>query len=117
MTTGCGEAGGVRVRVEPCPAAFARAPAADEVFAWVVDLARPPIPADELFRRLTADERARAARYLIATVREQFVIGRGLLRGLLGDCLGVAPAAVPLAQLPTGKPVLAGENPALHFNV
>ena len=118
MTSGCAvEAGGVRVRVGPCPAAFARPPGPDEVFAWVVDLVRPPVPAGELFGRLTADERARAARYLIAAVRDQFVIGRGLLRGLLGDCLGIPPAAVPLAQLPSGKPVLAGEGPPLHFNV
>jgi 4'-phosphopantetheinyl transferase len=115
MTTKTGEC--VRVRVGPCPAAFPRPPAGDEVFAWVVDLARPPVAVGELFRRLTLDEQARAARYLIAKVREQFVIGRGLLRGLLADCLGVAPGAVPLACLPSGKPVLAGEGAALHFNV
>ena len=108
---------GVRVRVAACPAAFAHLPATDEVFAWVVDLCRPPVEYGELFQRLTADEQARARRYLPAKVREQFVIGRGLLRGLLGDCLGLAPIAVPLETLPSGKPVLAGETPALHFNV
>jgi 4'-phosphopantetheinyl transferase len=117
MKTECGASRDVRVSVAACPATFARAPEINEVFAWVVDLTRPPVPPAELFRRLTTDERARAERYLIATVREQFVIGRGLLRGLLGDCLGCAPEAVPLTQLPTGKPVLAGQPPALHFNV
>ncbi len=114
--TNAGEMGGTRVRVAACPAAFGCIPAADEVFAWVVDLARPPVPADELFARLTPDEQTRALRYKIAKSREQFAIGRGLLRGLLGECLELAPAAVPLTYLSSGKPVLNG-GPALHFNV
>jgi 4'-phosphopantetheinyl transferase len=117
--------GGVRerlcLRVAACPATFACAPLANEVSAWVVDLCRPPVPPDELFRRLTADERVRAANYKIAKAREQFVIGRGLLRGLLADFLGTAPEAVPLCYLPSGKPILdagraAGSAP-LHFNL
>jgi 4'-phosphopantetheinyl transferase len=109
--------GEVRVRVAACPAGFARAPASGEVFAWVIDLARPPAHPDELFAQLTPEEQARARRYKIAKAREQFVIGRGLLRGWLGGYLGVTPQAVPLAYLPSGKPVLgAGEWP-LHFNV
>lgn len=116
--TNPGEMGETRVRVAACPSAFARAFAcgADEVFAWVVDLACPPVNADELFARLTADEQTRALRYKIAKAREQFTIGRGLLRGLLGACLDVAPAAVPLTCLSSGKPVLCEET-GLHFNV
>jgi 4'-phosphopantetheinyl transferase len=106
----------VRVRVAACPAAFARAPQPGEVFAWVIDLARPPVGPEELLARLTAEERGRAARYKIAKAREQFVTCRGLLRGLLGEFLGVEPAAVPLAYLPSGKPVL-GAAEELHFNV
>jgi 4'-phosphopantetheinyl transferase len=106
----------VRVSVAACPAR-PRAPAGDAVTAWVVDLARPPVPVEELHVRLTPDECARAARYRIAKAREQFVIGRGLLRGLLGDALGLDPAAVPLAYLPSGKPVLSAGAPPLHFNI
>jgi 4'-phosphopantetheinyl transferase len=109
--------GRVRVRVAPCPAAFACPPAADEVLAWVVDLACPPVPPDELFARLVPEERARALRYIPTQARHQFVIGRGLLRGFLGACLGVEPAAVPLAYLPSGKPVLARAAAPLHFNI
>jgi 4'-phosphopantetheinyl transferase len=119
MTGGTGER--VCVRVSACPATFARAPVSNEVLAWVVDLCRPPVGPDELFRRLTADERARAVRYKIAKAREQFVIGRGLLRGLLADYLNTAPDAVPLRYLPSGKPVLdacpACGLDTLHFNV
>jgi 4'-phosphopantetheinyl transferase len=108
---------GVRVRVTACPAAFAHQPAADEVFVWAVDLARPPVEPDELFRRLTPNEQARALRYRVSRAREQFVIGRGLLRGLLADYLGMTPVAVPLDYLPSGKPVLSGGISPLHFNV
>jgi 4'-phosphopantetheinyl transferase len=107
----------VRVRVMPCPAAFSCPPALDEALAWVVDLARPPVNPDVLFTRLSPDEQARAARYRIARAREQFVVGRGLLRGLLGTYLGAEPCAVPLTYLPSGKPVLALPDPPLHFNI
>ena len=107
----------VCVRVERCPAEFAHHPHADEVFAWVVDLCRPPVHPDELFRRLTPDEQARALRYKIAKAREQFVIGRGLLRGLLAEYLEVEPDAVPLGYLASGKPILVGRDTQLHFNV
>ncbi len=106
----------VRVRVAVCPERPC-APGADEVCAWVVDLARPPVHPNELFTRLTPEERVRAERYRIAKAREQFVIGRGLLRGLLGELLDTAPAAVPLVYLPSGKPILAGTNAPLHFNI
>lgn len=114
---GVGTCRGVRVRVAPCPPVFDRAPGAGEVLAWVIDLARPPVPPDELLARLTPAEQGRAARYKIAKAREQFVIGRGLLRGLLADCLRLDPRAVPLDYLPSGKPVLPPGLPAPHFNV
>lgn len=116
MNTDTRTRGEVRVQVANCPPAFGRAPRADEVFAWVVDLTRPPVCSDALFARLTPAEQARAQRYKITKAREQFVIGRGLLRGLLSDFLGVEPLAVPLELLPSGKPVLAG-GAGLHFNV
>jgi 4'-phosphopantetheinyl transferase len=105
-----------RVRVAECPVAFRCAPAAGEVLAWVIDLARPPVPRDELFARLTADERERALRYKIAKPREEFVIGRGLLRGLLGELLETDPRAVPFAYLPSGKPFVDAPG-APHFNL
>lgn len=112
-----GRGAGARVRVAPCPAVFGCLPAPDEVLVWVVDLTNPPVHAGTLFERLTAEEQTRALRYKIAKAREQFTIGRGLLRGLLGECLGTDPGAVPLAYLPSGKPVLADGGSGLHFNV
>ncbi len=79
-------------------------------------VARRSLPANSL-PGCTAEEQARAVRYKIAKAREQFVIGRWTApRGLLSDYLGVAPNAVPLAYMPSGKPIL-GERYGLHFNV
>jgi len=113
--------GAVSVRVARCPAAFTGVPGLNEVLAWVVDLASPPVEPAVLFRELTAEEQSRALRYKSNRPREQFVISRGLLRRLLGGCLGVSPPTVPIAYLPSGKPVLGEgeplEDPPLHFNV
>lgn len=103
------------VRVRPYPAAPPAAPPAGECHAWVVDLDRPPLPLVEWAAVLTADEHARAARYRVGAVREQFTLARGALRRLLGGCLGVAPADVSLVAAAGGKPVLAGGG--LHFNL
>jgi len=106
----------MRVRVLPCPAdPDTTPPAADECHVWVVDLDRPPLPADVLVAALTDDERARAARYRAAAVRDQFTLARGALRRLLGGYLGVAPGHVPITVSAGGKPMLDGGG--LHFNV
>ncbi len=105
-----------RVRVSACPAVFRCAPAAGEVLAWLIDLARPPVPRDDLFARLTPEEQERALRYKMAKPREEFVIGRGLVRGLLGELLGCDPRAVPFAYLPSGKPFVDAPG-APHFNL
>ncbi|MDY3560435.1 4'-phosphopantetheinyl transferase superfamily protein [Gemmata sp. JC673] len=117
MHVGVETANSVRVRVAACPAVFGRAPAEGEVLAWVVELNAPPVHPDELFSWLTPEEQVRAQRYRIAKAREQFVIGRGLLRGMLGACLGTSPGAVELTYLPSRKPVLCDPAPELHFNV
>ena len=82
----------------------------DEVRVFPVPLDRPPVAAEELLDCLTADELARADRYGVARARQQFVVGRGVLRRLLGGCLGVAPGEVPIASTGVGKPVLAAVN-------
>ena len=104
-----------RVRVQPCPPSAAPAPCGDDVHVWVVPLDLPPVPLDELFADLIPAERERAARYRAVKVREQFVVGRGLLRRVLAGHLGVSPHEVPFAYADGGKPVLDGHP--LHFNL
>jgi 4'-phosphopantetheinyl transferase len=65
---------------------------------------------------LTDDERARAERFRLGRVRDQFIAARGNLRALLGRYLGVEPRAVPVLYAEGGKPHLPDGYP-LHFNV
>lgn len=90
-------------------------PAEGEVRVWVVPLQYPPADEAALLACLTPEEHERAARYKVARPRHQFVTGRGLVRQILGTCLGVRPADVPITYTGAGKPVLDGG--ALHFNV
>ncbi len=72
-----------------------------------------------LFRQsyavLTGEERRRAARIRSSAAREEFIVGRGCLRRLLGAVLEQDPRSVALQAGEHGKPrLLSG---ALQFNV
>lgn len=64
----------------------------------------PPELSQELNDALTPEERRRRDAYRLTDDRERFLLGRGGLRRLLGDWLGLAPQTVPLATGPRGKP-------------
>lgn len=98
-----------------CSEQSCRSPAAGEAVVFVANPDEWMACLPELHDLLTPDERDRAARYRAGTVREQFILGRGLLRRILAGCLGCAPHAVPITYILNGKPVLAGLP--LHFNV
>ena len=90
--------------------------AAGEVHVWCAALGRPPEEIAELVALLSADERARAARYRAPRAREEFQASRALLRVLLGRYLGRDPSRLEFRQGPQGKPALAG-GARLSFNV
>ena len=62
------------------------------VDVWSGSLDQPAGVRDRLGSLLSADERERAARFRFDRDRERYVVGRGLLRSLLGRYVGVAPA-------------------------
>lgn len=66
---------------------------------------------------LSADEAARAARFVQPRDRDRFIRGRGMLRQVLGEAAGFAPAALRFAETGNGKPVLAGPGQGLQFNL
>ena len=72
------------------------------------------------FSWLPADETARAARFRFDEHRRAYVLGRGALRALLANYLGIRPAEVAFVYGPHGKPGLAPQlkNQArgLRFN-
>lgn len=91
------------------------------VHVWCADLDRA---AAESWARLepllSAEERARAARFRFERDRRRYTVAHGVLRRLLGRYLGRDPAYLRLSALEHGKPVLetsrADDHP-LHFNL
>jgi 4'-phosphopantetheinyl transferase len=65
---------------------------------------------------LTLEERARAERYRQGADRRRFVVGRGVLRTMLGRRLGRAPASLAIVADLYGKPTLADAGD-IAFNV
>jgi 4'-phosphopantetheinyl transferase len=84
------------------------------VTVWQIDLAEPD--ADGAAATvLTPAETARAARFARPQDQRRFVIGRGALRGLLGQALATAPPDLALAESDNGKPFVPGAP--LRFNL
>ena len=87
---------------------------AGEVHVWRAELQNHP----ELERSLCPEERARADRFFFEKDRQRFIAGRGLLRGILGAYLGMAPSELRFTTSAAGKPEL--DSPAeqsLRFNL
>lgn len=84
------------------------APRRDVVYALVFDAAGHAQWADGAQRLLGPQERDRAARFRFGRDRTTYVVAHALWRGLLGRCLGVAPADVPLRFAASGQPELPG---------
>jgi 4'-phosphopantetheinyl transferase len=87
--------------------------AEDEVHIWRTTFDWPVTVLDRI---LSPDERERARRFRFELHRRCFLIGRGLLRTLLGRYLCVPPGTLLFHYGPFGKPALAAEGP-LRFNV
>ena len=65
---------------------------------------------------LSSDERARAARFTRPALRERYIIGRGTLRLLLSNVVGLAPGEVCIERGRRGRPQLHGADD-IDFNV
>lgn len=80
------------------------------------DLDPPPAVLASLAARLAPAELDRARRFRAEADRRRSVAARGWLRSILGLCLGLPPAAVPIEEAAGGKPAVVG-GPTLHFNL
>jgi 4'-phosphopantetheinyl transferase len=92
---------------------------ANAVHVWRVGLDQPAHIRDRLPGLLVPEERDRAARFVFDRDRDHYVVGRGVLRILLGRYLGLPPELVPIAYGRFGKPELAAGSPhaRLAFNL
>ncbi len=66
---------------------------------------------------LSAEERARAARFRSAARAAEFVLCRSRLRRVLARYAGMAASALPLTVEADGKPALAPPAPTVAFNL
>ena len=91
----------------------------DEIHVWRASLDAPAADVEALACTLSADEQARAQRLCFGRDQRRFVVGRGLLRTILGRYLLVAPHAVEFCYGANGKPALAAlpDGEEWQFNV
>lgn len=90
----------------------------DEAHVWRVSLDQSQAIIERLSRLLTADELTKAGRFRFAKDRNQFIIGRGLLRVLLGRYLAREPEQLRFRYSSYGKPSLEdGAQAGLQFNL
>jgi 4'-phosphopantetheinyl transferase len=89
----------------------------DEAHVWQVALNMPPARVENLHQLLADDEKQRAARFYFERDRRAFIIGRGLLRTILGQYLATDPTRIAFEYNRHGKPSLAANDETVHFNV
>src|ERR1700732_1700007 len=87
-----------------------------EIQVWAVQLEASEQRFSECRRWLSADETARAARFHFEPHRRAFILGRGVLRALLGGILEIPPAQILFSYGPKGKPGLTDSTVALRLN-
>ncbi len=90
-----------------------------EVHVWRALLRREASEIPALLQILCEDERRKAAQFSFQEVREPFIVGRAVLRGILGRYLQVDPERVRFSYGPHGKPAIAPEcgGEGISFNM
>jgi 4'-phosphopantetheinyl transferase len=87
-----------------------------EVHVWRAKLDRSDELVKQFRNTLAADEIDRANRFHFERHRRDYVVGRGLLRELVGRYIGVRPETLVFSYGAYGKPALSGPHP-LRFNM
>jgi 4'-phosphopantetheinyl transferase len=77
-----------------------------EVHVWRTFLDQPASSRQQLAQSLTADEQLRAGRFRSKRDRHHFIVGRGVLRAILGRYVGLEPSQIRFQYSPHGKPAL-----------
>ena len=90
-----------------------------DVQVWRSSLDLPAETRSMLERTLNREELERAARFATDQLRNRWVVGRGILRTLLGSYLDQRPASLRFRYGEHEKPYLAGAGAegGIHFNV
>lgn len=84
----------------------------NQVHVWRIQL--NALETSATAKYLSEDERLRAARFYFERDRVRFIVGRGVLRILLGQYLGREPARICFSYNAQGKPFVSG---GVEFNL
>ena len=86
------------------------------VALWWAPLAASDDEVARVSAWLAPAERSRAARYSREPLARRYIVGRALLRWVLGRAVRLPPAAVPIVRGSRGRPQLEGDA-GLDFNI
>lgn len=91
----------------------------EDVHIWSASLEQPAEYREKLFLLLSFDERIRVGRFYFEKDRNRYIIGRGLLRCILGGYLRMEPSQIEFVYGQYGKPSLKSEmhDKVLGFNL
>jgi 4'-phosphopantetheinyl transferase len=91
----------------------------NDVHIWRINLNSSESQLQSFRETLSSDEIARAERFYFPEHRQRFIAGRGSLRAILGQYLGIEPKEVEFEYQPRGKPLLAAKfaDQELVFNL
>ena len=78
----------------------------DEIHVWCASLDQPVSQFQMLSQTLSPDERMRAERFHFEKGRNRFIVGRGILRTILGSYLNIEPNQLQFCYGYNGKPAL-----------
>jgi 4'-phosphopantetheinyl transferase len=100
---------------QPPPLQFTLTPA--EIHLWRAPLTCSAAALEQYQTLLSPDEATRANRFKFSEHRQRFIVGRGILRTLLGHYQHIAPQALKFTYATQGKPSLALDPAPLQFNL
>jgi 4'-phosphopantetheinyl transferase len=86
---------------------------------WQAEIPANPAVLADWVPWLSAEERSKLGRFRHLEDQHRFLIGRGLVRWLVGAWLKLPPERVEFSYGPYGKPVVVpgAGRPVIHFNV
>jgi 4'-phosphopantetheinyl transferase len=89
------------------------------VHVWRASLEQPALPIQQLAQTLSEDEQLRAKRFYFERDRKHFIVGRGMLRTILGHYANTEPNQLQFSYGSRGKPALVSTDTdsMLQFNL
>ncbi|HLW65065.1 MAG TPA: hypothetical protein VKS79_07050, partial [Gemmataceae bacterium] len=81
-----------------------------EVHVWPISLSVAPEERLRLLESLSQEERTRANGFSLPHLKERYIAGRGMVRGIVARYLGCPPAEIEFAYTAYGKPFLRDET-------